>query len=167
MDSFTTERAVLRKADQAGDVDWVAAAHADGYRELFGWGHDFQSVVAEVLAEFTAQHDDARQAGWIAELDGQRVGSVLLVQDDETTVARLRLLFVASNARGHGIGQSLVRACTDFARASGYEAVVLWTTSNLGPALRVYQNAGFTLVKEERRPLFGEDLMSQDWRLDL
>jgi len=118
------------------------------------------------VAEFAARLDPRRERAWIAELDGARAGSVLLVrQSDE--VAKLRLLLVEPWARGHGLGHTLVRACIDFARDTGYRTLTLWTNSVLDAARRIYQQAGFQQVGSERHRSFGHDLVSETWELAL
>ena len=62
--------------------------------------------------------DPKRERCWIAEMNGENVGCVMLVKDDVPGVARLRLLLVDPKARGLGLGTRLVDECVHFARAS-------------------------------------------------
>ena len=66
-----------------------------------------------------------------------------------------------------GLGHALVNECVRFARTAGYRKIVLWTQSMLTAAHRIYQGAGFVLVKEEPHHSFGHDLVGQEWELDL
>jgi ribosomal protein S18 acetylase RimI-like enzyme len=52
-------------------------------------------------------------------------------------------LAVAPSAQGRGIGRELVDACVRFARSQGAERITLLSSSKLGPALRLYERAGF------------------------
>jgi hypothetical protein len=45
--------------------------------------------------------------------------------------------------------------------------MILWTTSVLSDARKLYQKAGFQLVEEEQVHSFGKDLVSQTWARDL
>src|SRR5579864_1693385 len=62
-------------------------------------------------------------------MDGEIVGSVLVVRIDDTT-AKL-LLLVEPTARRLGLGSRLVAECSRFARRSGYQKLVLWINSVL------------------------------------
>jgi len=55
----------------------------------------------------------------------------------------VRKLAVASSAQGRGIGMQLVEACLDFARQRGANRISLISNSQLVPALRLYERAGF------------------------
>jgi GNAT superfamily N-acetyltransferase len=66
-----------------------------------------------------------------------------------------------------GLGDTLVSECVHFARTAGYRRIVLWTQSILAAAHRIYQRAGFRLVKEEPHHSFGHDLIGQEWELEL
>jgi DNA-binding MarR family transcriptional regulator/GNAT superfamily N-acetyltransferase len=159
-------RTALR-APRPGDLGWIVERNAAVYAHEFGWDDGYEALVARIVADFAAERDPRREAAWIAELDGRRAGCVMCVAGETAGTARLRLLLVDPGARGHGLGDLLVAECVAFARRAGYREVVLWTNDVLTSARRVYQRAGFELVKEEPHRSFGHDLVGQDWRLTL
>lgn len=158
---------IIRPADRPGDLGWVLMAHAEVYREQLGWDERFDALVARVVADYAAGHDAEREAGWIAEAGGDRVGCIFLVAADEPGVAKLRLLLVHPDARGLGVGTRLVSTCVAFARASAYRAVALWTTDALEGARAIYRRAGFELRTTRRSAEFGHEITNEDWWLDL
>lgn len=158
---------VIRQATQPGDLGWVVMAHGEAYAEQFGWNTEFEVLVAQIVAGYGSSHDPSTEAGWIAEVDGERAGCIFLVHGDSPEVAKLRILLVTSPARGLGVGTALVRECLGFARASGYEKVTLWTNDVLVAARRIYQSVGFTLTHDEPHHSFGHDLVGQTWDLVL
>ena len=155
-------RAYLLRAPRPGDLGWVIQRQAAGYAAEYGWDETYEALVARIMADYVDSHDPAREAAWIAEADGQRVGSILCVRKSDT-VAQLRLLYVDPAARGLGIGSKLVEECLRFARAAGYTEMMLWTNSVLAEARRIYQRTGFTLIGEEAHHSFGADLVGQNW----
>ncbi|MFB7406930.1 GNAT family N-acetyltransferase [Streptomyces sp. NPDC056202] len=161
------KQVVVRRADRPGDLGWVIMAHGESYQRQFGWNTDFEVLVAGIVADYGARHDPAREAGWIAEVDGRRVGCVFLVAGDRPGVAKLRILLVTPEGRGLGLGTRLVEECLGFAREAGYAQVTLWTNDVLAAARRIYQGFGFTLADEERHHSYGHDLVGQNWTLDL
>ena len=141
--------------------------HGALYAAEYGWNTDFEGLVARIVADFAEDHDPHLERVWIAELDGRPVGSVMCVREDAPGTARLRLLLVEPEARGHGIGALLVDTVVAFARAVGYRELVLWTNDVLTAARPLYQRAGFTLVAEKPHRSYGAELAGQDWRLPL
>lgn len=156
----------IRPLDQPGDLGWVVMAHGEVYAAEFGWDTSFEALVARIVADYAADRDPAREAAWIAEVDGERAGCVFCVAANQAT-AKLRILLVHPSARGHGLGAHLVDTCLDFARAAGYRRIMLWTNDVLVSARRIYEAAGFALVEEERHHSFGHDLVGQNWARDL
>ncbi|HZG06443.1 MAG TPA: GNAT family N-acetyltransferase, partial [Streptomyces sp.] len=151
-------RATIRPVGRPGDLGWVVMAHGEQYAAEFGWNAEFEALVARIVADFAADRDPDRDAAWIAELDGRRVGCVFCVGADATT-AQLRLLLVDPAARGQRLGTHLVDRCLEFARGAGYRRVRLWTNHPLTAARRIYLAAGFRLVEEEPHHSFGADLV--------
>ena len=133
--------------------------------------HDAPKLLVEWSSrweEFVTNFDPTRERCWIAEMDGQNVGHIFLVKHPtQAKTAKLRLLFIEPCARGMGLGDALVNECIQFARTAGYRTVVLWTQSILSAAHRIYERAGFRLVKEEPHHSFGQDLIGQEWELKL
>jgi GNAT superfamily N-acetyltransferase len=156
----------IRRIGRPGDLGWVVQAHGEFYAREFGWDSSFEALVARIVADWAGDHDDAREAAWIAELDGERVGCVFCVREDNRT-ARLRILLVDPRARGQRVGTRLVRTCLDFARAAGYGRMVLWTNHPLAAARAIYLAAGFRLTAEEPHHSYGVHLVGQTYELEL
>lgn len=165
-DGDRSEEVALREP-RPGDLGWIVQRNAALYAAEYGWNADYEGLVARIVADFAQDHDPHLERVWIAERAGRPVGCVMCVRDDAPGTARLRLLLVEPEARGHGIGDRLVRAVIDFARGVGYHDLVLWTNDVLSGARRIYQRHGFVLVAEKPHRSFGKDLVGQDWRLDL
>src|SRR5262249_32953887 len=145
---------VLLRAHRPGDLGWVVQAHGELYAREYGWGERFEALGAGIVSGFVERLGARGSRGWIAELDGERVGSVFVVPASKT-LAKLRLLLVDPRARGRGLGRRLVEEAIEFARARGYTRLVLWTQSNLAAARSIYRGCGFELRKREPHAAFG------------
>jgi len=161
-------RVELRFADRPGDLGWIVQTHGVSYAEEYSWGSDFEGLVARIVGAYAERPDHVRRAAWIAEVDGERAGCIMLVPDDaDERTAKLRVLLVTPLARGLGVGTRLIDELLRFARAAGYERATLWTTSTLSAARRLYERAGFELVDESPAHLFGTDCTEQTWAREL
>jgi GNAT superfamily N-acetyltransferase len=160
------ENVTIRRLGRPGDLGWVVMAHGDMYAKEFGWDTSFEALVARIVADYAGDHDDTREAAWVAKLGGRRVGCVFCIAADDQT-AQLRILLVDPAARGHGIGARLVDECLDFTRAAGYKRVKLGTNHPLVAARRIYLSRGFRLAEEEPHHSYGAELVGQVYELDL
>jgi DNA-binding MarR family transcriptional regulator/GNAT superfamily N-acetyltransferase len=160
------QRQLTLRPHRPGDMGWVVQRHGEIYHQEYGWNEEFEALVAEIAAEFVRKLDAARERCWIAESDGRRLGCIFLVAKDAMT-AKLRLLLVEPDARGLGVGRTLVAECVRFAREAGYRKIVLWTQESLTAARRIYSNEGFVKTGHEPHRSFGHDLVAETWELEL
>jgi DNA-binding MarR family transcriptional regulator/GNAT superfamily N-acetyltransferase len=154
------------RGHRPGDMGWVVQAHGRIYFQEYGWDERFEALVADIAAKFVQNFDPSRERCWIAEMEGEPVGSVFVVKQSKT-VAKLRLLLVEPKARGQGLGRRLVEECIAFARAKSYRRLVLWTQSNLAAARAIYRACGFRLKRAEKHATFGVKLTGEYWELSL
>jgi DNA-binding MarR family transcriptional regulator/N-acetylglutamate synthase-like GNAT family acetyltransferase len=160
------KREYTLRPHRTGDLGWMVTRHAELYKQEYGWGAPFEGLCAQIVADFDNNFDPKLERCWIAEMNGENVGCVMLVKD-KPGVARLRLLLVDPRARGMGLGQRLVDECVKFARKAGYKKVTLWTHSILAAARHCYEKAGFTLTSSEKKHSWGKDVVAEYWDLEL
>ncbi len=149
---------VQLRTHRPGDIGWITHRHGALYAQEYGWDEKFEAMVAGIAAKFVENFDPQRERCWLAEQDGNILGSVTLVKKSKT-VAKLRLLYVEPSARGLGVGSRLVQECIRFAREAGYRKITLWTNSILLAARRIYEREGFRMVSTS-----GD---FETWELDL
>lgn len=160
-----SQEVMIRHDLRPGDLGRVVLQHGELYAREYGFDHRFEAYVAETLAEFALGFRPDRDRLWLAELDGELVGSVGILGREDGW-AQLRWFLVHPSARGRGLGTRLVRECLDFCCAAGCRAVFLWTVDPLVEAARIYERAGFRLT-EEKPPaqLWGQTLREQRYDL--
>ena len=158
--------ACILRQPRPGDMGWVVHRHGVVYREEYGWDVQFEGLVAGIVAKFIQRHDAKRERCWMAEMNGEIIGSVFILKRSET-VSQLRLMLVEKKARGLGLGTRLVNQGIRFSRRAGYQKIILLTESRQVAARHIYERAGFRLVREESQRSFGHDLIGEWWELVL
>jgi GNAT superfamily N-acetyltransferase len=157
---------VILRDPKPGDMGWVIQQHGEIYAQEYGWNWEFEALVAGICADFVKNFQPEWECCWIAEAAGERVGSVFVVKQSDTT-AKLRMLILSPKARGLGLGKRLTQEAIAFARSKGYHEMVLWTNSCLLAARGIYEKEGFILTHSEAYQGFGHDLVSETWALAL
>jgi len=160
------QRNYILRPPRPGDFGWIVKRHAELYAQEYLWREPFEGVCAQIVADFVNKYDASRERCWIAESNGENVGTVMLVNEGDG-VARLRLLLVEPKARGLGIGARLTDEAVRFARGAGYRKITLWTHSVLTAARHIYQGAGFKLMRSEEHQSWGQPVVSEHWDLEL
>ncbi len=155
---FKFSEPFILRPPEPGDMGWVVHRHGVLYTQDYGWNELFEAFVAQIVSDFVTNYKQSKERCWIAEMGGEIVGSVFVMQGSET-IAKLRLLLVEPKARGMGLGACLVQECIRFARRCSYQKLMLWTNSVLMEARHIYEKAGFTLIAKEEHHSFGHDLV--------
>jgi DNA-binding MarR family transcriptional regulator/ribosomal protein S18 acetylase RimI-like enzyme len=160
---------LILRPHRVGELGWLIHRQGLLYHLEQGWNGEFETLITRIYAEFEAAPASPPKALWIAEQDGQVAGSVFIIPaaEEPADAAQLRMLYTEPAFRGRGIGKRLVEEAVRFSRASGYKRIILWTQDCLTSARRIYQGAGFNLVREEPHRSFGADLNGQYWALEL
>lgn len=160
-------RAFTLRTHQPGDMGYITHRHGTIYAKEYNFDYRFESLILRITADFLDNFNPNLERCWIAEKDGEFLGSIMLVQDVKPKTAKLRLLLVEESARGLGVGTALIQACIDFAREVGYESVDLWTQSILEGARRLYKKAGFERIETQPHRDWGVDLVGEFWSMKL
>ncbi|GAA3557306.1 hypothetical protein GCM10022222_46140 [Amycolatopsis ultiminotia] len=84
--------------------------------------------------------------------NGTILGCVALVRYPDD-VLELSKMGVTPAAQGHGVGRRLVTAAIRRARELRARRLFLGTNSKLGPAIHLYQDAGFTRITRDQLPV--------------
>lgn len=90
---------------------------------------------------------------WVAEVDGNIVGTIALLDIGDGNAA-LRKMFVAEPFRGkeHGVAQRLLQELLRWAAAKGVGRIYLGTTAKFLAAHRFYEKNGFTEIAPAELP---------------
>ncbi len=94
------EPAYVLRAPRIGDFGWIVSRHGELYAQEYNWTEPFEGLCAQIVADFANNHDPKLERCWIAEMQAENVGCVMLVKDEAPGVARVRLLLVDPKARG-------------------------------------------------------------------
>lgn len=78
---------------------------------------------------------------WVAEIDGEIVG--FLVLDERDTHLLLENVAVAPAAQGRGVGRELLRLAESRAREGGFSEIRLYTNEAMTENLSYYQKHGY------------------------
>lgn len=163
---------IIRPARET-DLPAVGAITFGAYRVdgFVGEHDDYATTLADSASRF-------RDAELLVAVDGSSdevLGSVTVVHPgtpfaeiSQPGELEFRMLSVAAKARGRGVGETLVRAVIDKARAAGAGQVVLSSSEKMAAAHRLYERLGFTRLPErDWAPLPGLNLVAYAYGMPL
>jgi GNAT superfamily N-acetyltransferase len=156
----------VRVGDRPGDAGEVIALHARMYAAEYDLDATFEGYVASGMGEWLIGPRPGPGRLWVAEDDWRVVAAVGLT-GVSPQIGRLRWFLVDAAARGRGLGRELLDRALAFARASGYERLVLETFSELEGAAHLYRSVGFVLVETWVTMLWGRELARERYELAL
>jgi ribosomal protein S18 acetylase RimI-like enzyme len=135
-----------------GCLGRMIALQAEVYNPIFGVGQTFEISRANDIAKFFNDYDSQRDGLFLAVLDGEIVGSIVIdgrEQDDRGP--ELRWFALDPKARGYGMGKRLLQTALESCQTKGYERVHLITSPRLEVAIHLYEQAGFSFTGEFER----------------
>jgi predicted N-acetyltransferase YhbS len=150
---------------------YVEEARRNGSADSVGDGSHFNSSYVPSLRDVAGR---ARDAVVLVAAEGDSVlGAITYVpglgpyaEFDDPDAAGIRMLAVAPQAQGRGVGTALVRACLDRAHSEGRARVVLHSTPWMATAGRIYPRLGFKRAPErDWAPAPGVNLMGYVYEL--
>ena len=140
--------------------------HGSIYGREHGFDITFEKYVFEPLYDFALCIDNPRQGIRILEKNDTIVGSVAIVEADEEK-AQLRWLILIPEVRGKGLGRKLVDWAVEFCKEQNYEAIFLWTVSELNAARHIYETMGFRLKERNTHEIWEKVLTEEKFELGL
>ena len=156
----------IRHHIKPGDIGYLTYLHGILYSKEYGYDHTFEAYVASGLAEFVQSFNTDEDRIWLAETNGQIIGSIAIVRQSKAD-AQLRWFLVHPEYRGLGIGKELLKDALQFCKRHKYKNVFLWTTSELIEAGHLYTCFGFSKTVEKKHEIWGKKVTEERYDLHL
>ncbi|MDE3156725.1 MAG: MarR family transcriptional regulator [Acidobacteriota bacterium] len=157
---------VTLRAPRPGDLGYVVQRHGVLYAREQGLAAGFEGFIAGQLARFGTRWDPAREAVWIAERQGARLGSAAVTRESAAT-ARLVALIVEPEVRAQGIGRLLLDRALTFSQGAGYRAMIIDVYRAARPPHALLARGGFRKTGERRVVRWGQQVTVERWRRTL
>ncbi len=114
------------------------------------------------LYDLEVSYGGERDCFFVAEMNGQLVGTVGIKEEDEK-VALLRRVFVDTKYRGKGYGLRLLDKAVEFCKKKSYKKISFQGTSRMAMALALCRKRGFQ--ETDRVPMEEFEIIRYSLRL--
>jgi len=152
-----------------GEENYVADVHERVYRQEYNWSDIFIAFAKQVVYDFAALPESEHAKMWVADVEGQPVGSIML-QEEETGLGHLRLFILEKEYRGTGIADALLETAMEHAKAWHFNHIYLSTAEPLTAARKKYAALGFAITRIEEMTDWTNDgtvIREEFWEMDL
>ncbi len=149
-----------------GDYGWIISNHGDIYSREFHFDQQFEIDIARKIITL-CDNPGARFKLWIAEVDGERAGSMAVSKLTEAT-AFANFVLVLNKYRGMGIAKTLMNKIIEHCKTSGFKTLRLETYSCLQDARELYKTTGFQMTESTKNmQKYGQTFDQEFWELNL
>lgn len=154
----------MRHYIESGDIGYLTYLHGILYAREYGYDQTFEAYVANGLAEFIQSFNPDKDRLWLAEMNGEIIGSIAVVGLSRVE-AQLRWFLVHPDYRGLGLGKELMKEALQFCQERKYRTVFLWTTSELSVASHLYTRFGFRKTEHKTHEIWGKRVVEERYEL--
>ncbi|KAM0211714.1 hypothetical protein ACHAQD_010123 [Fusarium lateritium] len=153
--------------------------HIAYYHPFNSWGLQFETSVGKDWADLLQRLESNPRNQIFAAVQStpsdnpaaftQKIVGTIMVDAEhlqQPGTAQIRGFIVDERARGLGAGRRLLTAAMEFIQEQGFETVTLFTSNTQEASLYLYKKAGFTIVKDDERDLWGVTMneLQLDWK---
>lgn len=165
-DNPEERRVEIRSNLKPGDIGMLIHMHGWIYSMECGYNHLFEGYVCKTFYEFLRTYSQDKDRFWIAEEDGEIVGSIAIIGHSNEK-AQLRWFILHPDYRGIGIGKMLFQEAMGYCKEMGYQHIFLETTEDQKTAIAMYKKEGFKKISEQENESWGMRLLEQTYELYL
>lgn len=167
LSSESTQPQVNLRTDlKPGDIGTLIHLHGWIYAQECGYNSVFEAYVCRTFYEWMETRDPERDRIWLAEAEGQIVGSIAIIGKPGERV-QLRWFILHPDYRGSGLGKNMLDQAIEYCREKGFKKVLLETTSDQEKAIRMYSKMGFRKVAEQTNEVWGTSHIEETYELEL
>jgi len=146
------------------DIPFLIEQHTVTYEDEFDFGPGYAASLEREVLDFAKKTRREKEDILIAELDGERVGSVAITATDDPDTCQLRWFLVIPELRRDGVGKLLLSLAMAKALEWGYNRCYLWTASPFSDSRHMYGRFGFRMTEtKENREWTDGLILEEKW----